>query len=291
MGSTFQTLLFTHALSQRGMRYEWLDPGCLQALHQGQIRRLFRRCDESPRALFVGKAHAAFPSQVEALMSARACRIFLVWRPHRDCLVSDFHYARRGGGHRYAGFDDYFARRGRRVLLRNRLQEVVWKTIDDPRVRSWEYLDLVQRFAATAGDMLGFGAIEGVDLAALRRSLSMDELRRRYRDPSGKFFRAGGSHELSVLHPGARTLDEIGAIELEQDWRRLGRACEAESRIRTLVFGPESKEAGLRKSFHAWLIRSGHLTCLQHGLVKRVHRLFPRRLPDAIRSRLARSRD
>ena len=278
MGSHFQTFVVSHALAQTRRRFERVDPAAMNTFHLGAIRRALAACDAQADKYFIAKAHAAFPIQIDALLTAQTARVFSIWRPQRDCLVSDYHFAKANAGHRYANFDDYFVRRGRRVLLRNRLQEVAWSKRGDPRVRSWQYLDLRNDFARIAGEMLTFARIDGVDLGQLADGLQIDKLRDKYRDPQGRFFRKGGSDELADLSPSPATMEEITKIETATDVGALGRDYLACDRWKACLFGSEAEEAGWRKGLQTWLYRSPHLRKLQRQALPRMRRLSFRRL-------------
>lgn len=281
MGSTYQSLIGRHAMAQLGIHCRMPANPELNVFHLQRIRKVFKICDSHPGVYFFAKPHAAFPAQVEAVMTAQQSRIFLVWRDQRDSLVSDFHYAQRKAGHVYADFDDYFWRRGRKILLRNCLQKVVWDGVVDPRVRAWQYLDLTDNFKQSADEMLRFAGLNGVDLDALADSVSIKQLRHKYNDPEGTFFRKGGKQNLESLKPNAATLESIGEIERERDWRRLGRAYEREDWMRVMIFGRESKDAGWRKSMHWWAVKTRRMQRLQSRL-SRLYRFSPRRLAGAI---------
>ncbi len=281
MGSHFQTFVVTHGLSQLGTKFAWVDRAAMNTFHLGAIRRGLARCDALPAKSFVAKTHASFPIQIDTLLSARNVRVFLIWRPLRDCLVSDYHFARSNAGHAYKDFDDYFAKRGRRVMLRNRLHEVTWSTRTDDRVRGWQYLDLRDDFARVAGEMLAFAEIDGVDIDRLAEGLQIDKLRAKYRDPEGKFFRKGGAGELSELEPSEATMAQISEIEAMSDAATLGREYLRCDRWQSLLFGSEVEEAGLRKSFQTWLYRSRRIRRLRRRALssarKSLHRLVSRR--------------
>ena len=220
MGSHFQTFVVSHALAQTRRRFQWVDPAAMNTFHLAAIRRALADCDAQADKHFIAKAHAAFPSQIDALLSAQTARVFLIWRPQRDCLVSDYRFAKANAGHSYANFDDYFARRGRRVLLRNRLQEVAWSTRADPRVRSWQYLDLRNDFAHVAGEMLTFAGIDGVDLGKLADGLQIDKLRDKYRDPQGRFFRKGAPMSWRTCRQARRRWTPSRKSRLKPTWPR-----------------------------------------------------------------------
>lgn len=278
MGSTFQSLIGVFALKQLGITYRFPDSKALEVLHIRKIRESFKAADADPQIFYYAKAHAAFPLQVDAILTARHSRIFLVWRDQLDALISDFHYAQRRAGHHYASFDDYFLRRGRKILLRNCLQKVVWDGIDDDRVRAWTYLELVGEFERTAGEMLAFGGIAGVDLAALRNNVSIPSLRKTQNDPEGRFFREGGTHNLAQFEPSDRTVAEIEKILDERDPQWLGDAFEREDWLRVSLFGRESQEPGLRKTIHWWLYKTQRFQKLQNNVLPLIYKCSPRRL-------------
>lgn len=282
MGSTFQGLTVLNALKQRGIKYRQPDNAALNTFHLEKLRACLKAADDNPKWYYYAKSHAAFPAQVDAVLSAERARIYLVWRDQRDALVSDFHFSQRHAGHVYGSFQDYFWRRGRRILLRNRLQEVVWKDIDDDRVRAWEYLDLVNDFERSAGEMVEFAGLEGVDLQALKESVSIGQLRKSFNDPKGAFFRKGGKQDIEELAPDKRTLAEIDDIVGETEWRKLGDAFEREDWMRILVFGRESQEAGLRKTFHWWLFRTRRAHWLRRELLPKLYKFSPRRIIASI---------
>jgi len=287
MGSTYQSLIVRHAIMQRGVRYRATDSAALMVFHLQRIRSSFKACDACPDVHFVAKSHPAYPAQVEAVMTAQQSRIFLVWRDQRDSLVSDYYFAQRKAGHVYVDFDDYFWRRGRKILLRNCLQKVVWDDIIDARVRAWQYLELTDDFRRSADEMLNFAGLHGVDLDALGESLTIKELRQKYRDPSGAFFRQGGKQHIEMLKPSTHTLQLIEEIEHERDWRRLGRAYESEDWMRVLIFGREHKEAGWRKNMHWWAVKTRRMQRLQTWL-SRVYRFSPRRVTAIMGARATR---
>ncbi len=278
MGSTFQALTFRHALRQLKVDIRTTDNPALDIFHLQKIRSSFAEADRHPEAFYFGKAHAAFPAQVEAVISAQHLRVFLIWRDQQDALVSDFHFSRRRAGHVYRDFDDYFERRGRKILLRNCLQKTVWDGIDDPRVKAWGYLDLANDFQKTAGEMLEFAGLSGVNLKALERSVSIGQLRKRYRDDKGTFFREGGKQDLQALAPNAQTMSQIESIVAETDWHKLAEAFEREDWMRIAVCGRESQDAGLRKSFHWWLFKTQNAQYLRRNVLPTIYKLSPRRL-------------
>ena len=155
------------------------------------------------------KAHPAFPAQVKAVLKARNSRIFLIWRDQRDALVSDLHFSQRRAGHVYRDFDDYFRRRGRKVLIRNCLQKLVWSRVRDERVKAWDYLTILQDFEATAGKILNFAYLKDVGLCALKQSVSIESLRKLRHDPKGTFFRVGGKQNIELLNPSRMTMAAI----------------------------------------------------------------------------------
>ncbi len=278
MGSTFQGLIGLHALKQLGIKFRQADNPALNIFHLQKIRESLRAADANPQFYYYAKSHAAFPAQVDAVLTAENSRIYLVWRDQRDALVSDFYFSQRLAGHVYKDFQDYFWRRGRKILLRNRLQQVVWDGIKDDRVRAWDYLDLVNEFDRSAGEMLEFGSLEGVDMDALKKSVSIGELRKTYNDPKGSFFRKGGKQNIEELAPDKRTLNEIEDIVEEADGRKLGKAYEREDWLRIVAFGRESKDAGLRKTFHWWLFRTQRAQWLRASVLPTLYKLSPRRL-------------
>jgi hypothetical protein len=80
--------------------------------------------------------------------------------------LSRIHFAPRRAGHVYTNFNGDFVRRGCKVLLRNCLQNVVWKHIDDDRVRAWDYLRLVHGLKNAAAEILDFAlALSSASLA------------------------------------------------------------------------------------------------------------------------------
>lgn len=278
MGSTFQALTVRHALRQLRVKIHTTDNPALDIFHLQKIRSSFAEADKHPDAYYFGKAHAAFPKQVQAVLSAKHLRVFLIWRDQQDALVSDYHFSRRRAGHVYRDFDDYFARRGRKILLRNCLQKTVWDSVDDDRVKVWDYLDLANDFQKTAADMLSFGGIDGVNLKALERSVSLVQLRKRYRDDQGTFFRQGGKQDIQALGPGPETMAAIDEIIRETDWRKLGADFEREDWMRIAVCGRESEDAGLRKGFHWWLFKTQNAQYLRRNVLPKLYKLSPRRL-------------
>ncbi|MCH9809067.1 MAG: sulfotransferase domain-containing protein [Alphaproteobacteria bacterium] len=282
MGSTFQGLIVLHALKQLGIKYRQPDNAAMNVFHLEKMRAFLKAADDNPKWYYYAKSHVAFPTQVETVLAAERVRIFLVWRDQRDALVSDFHFSQRHAGHVYGSFQDYFWRRGRKVLLRNRLQQVVWDGVEDDRVRAWDYLDLVDNFERSAGEMVEFAGMEGVDIEALKKSVSIGQLRKKFNDPKGAFFRKGGKQDIEELGPDKRTLAAIEDITNETDWRRLGRAFEREDWMHIVAFGRESKEAGLRKTFHWWLFRTKRAHWLRREVLPKLYKLSPRRLVASI---------
>lgn len=285
MGSTYQYLIGLNALKQLRIPIRHTDNPALNVFHLQKIRDGFAKAEETPETYFMAKTHPAFPEQAEAVLSAEHARVFLVWRDQEDALVSDFHFAQRHAGHIYRDFDDYFARRGRKILLRNCLQKVTWDAIDDLRVRAWDYLDLVHEFDRSAAEMLDFAGLEGVDLTALKDSVSIEQLRKTRNDPTGTFFRKGGKQDLTALNPSPQVLAEIEAITSETDGAKLAAGFEREDWLRVLLFGRECREAGPRKLLHWWLQQPHRAKYLRETLLPKFYRLSPRRFIGAIRSR------
>lgn len=89
-------------------RLKWMTVPPQNTFHLQNIRQTVSAADEHPDTWFIGKAHAAFVEQVEAVLTAKNSRVFIVWRDQEDALVSDFHFAQRRAGHVYAEFDEYF---------------------------------------------------------------------------------------------------------------------------------------------------------------------------------------
>ncbi|MDX2257486.1 MAG: sulfotransferase domain-containing protein [Hyphomicrobiaceae bacterium] len=280
MGSTYQTLIVRHALRQKRVPVRQTDNSALNVFHLDKIKAAFAEADRHPEAIYFAKAHPAFPAQVETVLGAQHLRVFLVWREQTDALVSDFHYAQRRAGHRYKSFDSYFRRRGRKILLRNRLQEVVWSKVNDPRVRAWRYLDLVEDFERSAAAMIEFAGVRDVDIVALHQSVAIKELRKAYNDPNGTFFRSGGRQNLEDLSPGPRTRAAIAEIAAETDIDRLAKAFEREDWMRIAALGRESTPAGRRKTLHWWLFKTRTAQGWRANLLPKLYRLSPRRLLD-----------
>lgn len=278
MGSTFQYLTGLNALKQLGIPYRQTDNAALAVFHLQNIRKSFQALDGSPDTYFLAKSHAAFPEQVEAVLSAKNSRVFLVWRDQRDSLVSDFHFSQRRGGHVYGGFDDYFRRRGRKILLRNCLQKLSWQQIDDPRVRAWDYLDLVDNFEQAAGEMMNFAGLCGVDIEALKQSVSIEQLRRTKKDPQGAFFRKGGKQNLGELNPGPDSLKTIEEIMGETDVQKIAADFEREDWMRIMLFGRECREAGARKAVHWGLHQANGIRYLRRNVLPGLYKFSPRRL-------------
>jgi sulfotransferase family protein len=284
MGSTYQYLIVRNALRQLSIPFQAPDQAALSIFHLQKVRQSLTAADEHPETYFLGKGHPAFAEQAEAVMTAKNSRIFLVWRDQQDALVSDFHFAQRRAGHVYANFNDYFVRRGRKILLRNCLQNVVWKHIEDDRVRAWDYLRLVHDFENAATEMLDFAGLKGVDLAALKESVSIKELRKSRNDPKGTFFRKGGKQDIGLLEPSPSTMQAIEEITSETDANRLAAEFEKEDRLRTLVFGRECQEAGLRKNFHWWLFATQNAKYLRKNVLPGIYKLSPRRIAPTRRA-------
>lgn len=278
MGSTFQCMIGMNALRQVGIPIHLTDNPALNVFHLEKIRKSFAAADADPQKYYIAKAHPAFPQQVEAVMTAENIRVFLVWRDQEDALVSDFHFSQRRGGHHYKNFDDYFRRRGRKILLRNCLQQKVWSSIKDERVRAWEYLDLVDNFEQAAGELIEFAGLRNVDIAELKKSVSIEELRRTQGDPEGTFFRQGGKQDIGRLTPNQETLATIEEIISEDRIERLGQAFEYEDWRRIVLFGRESREAGVRKTFHWWLYHTQRAQLLRDKVLPRVYKFSPRRI-------------
>lgn len=278
MGSTYQSLIGLNALTQLGIPFRRTDNSALNSFHLQKVREAFKAADAQPDAYFVAKAHPAFPEQAETMLTAKNSRVFLVWREQQDALVSDFHFAQRRAGHVYKNFDDYFSRRGRKILLRNCLQKLVWEGIKDDRVRAWNYLDLVHDFETAAREMLDFAGLKNVDLDALKESVSIEQLRKTHNDPKGTFFRKGGKQDLRELNPSSQTLDSIADIMRERDAGRLGAKFEREDWLRVMVFGRECREAGFRKTFHWWLYKTQRAQFLREEILPHFYKFSPRRL-------------
>ena len=284
MGSTYQYLIGRNALRQLDLRFRQTDNPALSIFHLQKIRKALSVTDESPATYFLAKAHAAFPEQANAVLTAKNSRIFLVWRDQQDSLVSDFHFAQRRAGHVYSDFDDYFARRGRKILTRNCLQQLVWQSIDDDRVQAWDYLDLVHNFETSAQQMMDFAGLQNVDLDALKASVSIKQLRQTHNDPDGKFFREGGKQDLLQLNPSPRILEEIGNTISERDASLLASSFEKQDWLRTVVFGRESRDAGIRKTIHWWLFKTRRAQYLRERVLPHAYKLSPRRLDRTLRS-------
>ena len=283
MGSTYQYLIGRNALKQLGVRFEPTDNSALSTFHLQKIRKALKVADEDPQKYFLAKAHAAFPEQAKAVLTAKNSRIFLVWRDQKDALVSDFHYAQRKARHVYSDFNDYFARRGRKILTRNCLQQLVWQTVDDERVRAWDYLDLVYEFETSAQQMMDFAGLQNVDLKALKESVSIKKLRQTQNDPEGKFFREGGKQDLLLLKPSSQILEQIDYIVNEQDAAVLASSFERQDFLRTLFIGRESRDAGLRKTLHWWLHNTRQVHFLRLSVLPHFYKLSPRRLDRLMR--------
>ena len=283
MGSTYQYLIGRNALRQLDLRFRQTDNPALSIFHLQRIRKALLVADESPSTYFLAKAHAAFPEQVNAVLTAKSSRIFLVWRNQTDSLVSDFHFAQRRAGHVYSDFDDYFARRGRKILTRNCLQQLVWQSIDDDRVQAWDYLDLVNNFETSAKQMMDFAGLQGVDLDALKASVSIKQLRKTHNDPDGKFFREGGKQDLLQLNPSSQILEEIENTVSERDVSQLASSFEKQDWLRTLIFGRESRDAGIRKTIHWWLFKTRRAQYLRERVLPHAYKLSPRRLERTLR--------
>ncbi len=283
MGSTYQCLIGLNALKQLGLPIRLTDNPALNVFHLQKVREALAITDESPASYFLAKAHAAFPEQVDAVLTAKNARIFLVWRDQKDSLVSDFHFAQRKAGHVYADFDDYFVRRGGKILMRNCLQKLVWQNIDDDRVRAWDYLDLVHKFETSAKQITDFAGLQNVDMDALKESVSIKKLRETHNDPDGKFFRVGGKQNLLQLNPSPRILDQIESTISENDINHLASSFEKLDWFRTLFFGKESCDAGVRKTFHWWLYRTKKAQHLREKVLPHAYKLSPRRLGRALR--------
>jgi hypothetical protein len=278
MGSTYQFLIGINALKQLGIPIRGTDNPALNIFHLQKIRTAFKVADLQPETYLVAKTHPAFPEQAEAVLSAKHSRVFLVWRDQTDALVSDYHFAQRRAGHVYAGFDDYFVRRGRKILLRNCLQQRVWQGIKDERVRAWDYLDLVDNFETAVPEMLNFAGLKNVDLDKLKESVSIEQLRKTHDDPKGTFFRKGGKQDIQQLKPGPGTLDAVEKILGESDVAHLGAEYEREDWMRVLAFGRECRDAGFRKTFHWWLYKTRRAQRLRDEMLPHVYKFSPRRL-------------
>jgi Sulfotransferase domain len=283
MGSTYQYLIGLNALKQLGLPIKHTDNPALTIFHLQKVRKALEITDESPASYFIAKAHAAFPEQVDAVLTAKNARIFLVWRDQKDSLVSDYHFAQRKAGHVYSDFDDYFLRRGRKILTRNCLQQLVWQSIDDDRVRAWDYLDLVYDFETSAKQITDFAGLQNVDIDALKAAVSIKKLRETHNDPDGKFFRVGGKQNLLQLNPSPQTLEQIESAIGEKDIDRLASSFEKMDWLRTLVFGQESCDAGIRKTFHWWLYRTKRAQHLRESVLPHAYKLSPRRLGRKLR--------
>ncbi len=284
MGSTYQFLIGVNAIRQLRYPIRHTDSPALAVFHLQKIRDAFRATDAHPERHFLAKVHAAFPEQVEAVLVAKHSRIFLVWRDQKDALISDFHFAQRRGGHVYANFNDYFKRRGRKILLRNCLQQVVWSNVDDDRVMSFDYMDLVDNFDQSAAKLLSFAGLHNVDLEALQKSVSISELRKRHNDPKGTFFRKGGKLDLEKLTPSRWTKNTIAEIVEEDDQARLAAAFEREDWARVMIFGRECREAGLRKTFHWWLYKKRYAQYLRENILPFVNKFSPRSFLQVLRA-------
>lgn len=283
MGSTYQYLIGLNALRQLGITIRQADNAALTTFHLEKIRQSFRRADLEGGEYFIAKSHAAFPEQIDAVMSAKNLRVFIVWRDQEDALVSDFYFSKNRAGHMYRNFDDYFSRRGRKILLRNCLQKRCWQDIKDDRVRAWNYMDLVHDFEGAAAEMMKFAGIENVDLAALKESVSIRQLRKKHGDPKGTFFREGGKQDLSQLNPDSATLAEIAGIMEEQDVMRLGAEFEKEDWFRIFLLGRECREAGVRKELHWWLHKKRSIQLARKKVLPHIYKVSPRRLLGKVR--------
>lgn len=279
MGSTYQFLILRKALVQLKVRVKKFPSNSFDVCHLAGMREAVAQCNATPQFNYLTKIHAAYPAHIKVLLEAKESRIFLVWRDQRDSLVSDYYFSQRRAGHSYTSFNDYFQRRGRRVLYRNCLQKTVWDTVEDPRVRAWDYLDLCHDFETSVREMIAFAGYleQGLDFAKLADDLSISSLRKSRNDSDGSFFRQGGKQNLQALSPSDKTLAEIKEIEQETDWQVLSHNYEIEDWMRVLMFGYEDRKQGKRKDFQRWL-HSPERREQVSNFLSRIYRNSPRRL-------------
>jgi regulator of replication initiation timing len=118
-------------------------------------------------------------------------------------------------GIQYRTFDDYFYRRGGELfLLQQFLYRSVWRSFENsPNVLVSQFEDLKKKFNHTVTEILNVANINDVNLEKLRENISIPNLRKKYNDQDGAFFRKGDIGEHRVVIKNGQIYEDILNLE------------------------------------------------------------------------------
>ena len=258
MGSNFQTRILQEAFAQTKIRYTWqgeIDPA-FRFFVQDEMRAYAEQFGEKADEWHVIKSHIVFREQIDCVLAAKHAVFFQIWRDPREALVSDLHHAQNFAGYKFKEFKDYYKVRGRKVLLRNRIQYLNWNGIQDDRIVHVGYEDLRTDFEQTARKMLAPLNIPPVDYDALAERTSMKSMRTHWAKYGREnFIREGsiGSHEQVITDDACRA--DISRLIEETNVDVLVEAWDRETRNRTLFLGKEYSSTDPRRRFYIFLER------------------------------------
>ena len=258
MGSNFQTKIIQAAFKQKKIRPSWhgaIDPA-FRFFVQEEMRKFALQFGDRNDEYHIVKSHLVFMEQIECVLDAKHALFFQIWRDPRETLVSDFHHAQNFAGYKFDAFKSYYKIRGRKVLLRNRIQYLNWHSLDDPRVVHVGYEDLVTKYAETVTAMLAPLDLGDFNLAELKEETSITAMRTYWASiGSEEFIREGsiGSHEKVISDRDVKA--DIDQILSETDVRTLVRQWDAETRFRTLFLGREYSHTDPRRKLYLFMER------------------------------------
>lgn len=234
-GTHFQMLVATTALDLLRTPYRFVGDMVLDRtrVFKGDLssgKAVLDVLASDPQEIQVCKAHWGTPLERDLLLTYPDIRIFLIWRDLRDVLVSSFYYHRTRFPDRFHDFDHFYRKKGRGILLHQVRYQRTWRRFrDDPRVFESRYEDLVSSFATNVPKLLNFARIGPVDLSELEDRLSIEKLRRKYKDQDGFLFRRGTVGE----HTGLFQSNEYG-----QDIERFRRFSDPRLWLESLIDDP-----------------------------------------------------
>lgn len=213
-GSFFQYFIVQKALNQIATPYSQVKNTFFHRHYVRSARRQLKELSSSGDGLFLIKGHWGDPRERRLLLSCHDIKIFLIWRDFRDVLVSQFFFELNKFGRQFVDFDDYYWRYlGGRYHLRQQLAyKRGWDSVASPgNVCAVSFEDLKNDFVPTAGALLRFAGIDGVDLARLEQDVTVEKLRKDSGD-NGAHFRKGaiGDHRSVITSP--HTIDDIDAL-------------------------------------------------------------------------------
>jgi hypothetical protein len=178
-----------------------------------EAKKLLDRLEEHKAEIHVCKGHFGSKKERNLLLSYKNIKLFLIWRDIRDVLVSQYFYEINKFRKTFKDFSDYYWKYGRSLLCYHIAYKKVWDSVsDDPRVFSSSFSELTNDFTKSAGELLSFSGLDGIEMSALAENISLEQLRTKHNDEKGIFFRKGIIGEHREIIKSAKVYRDIDYI-------------------------------------------------------------------------------